>query len=257
MPTVTSLPGSELALTSGKPSSKPRTGPDQVGYWNRSMACTLREHDRSVRPSQDASKPDPGWTSVDRPALHLVGPCPTRCRATQSVESVEGGAEGEDAPVRADQPIAAGGVVGGHPHNGCGQGKAPGRTVEGGVTVGEDASVGGYEPVAEPTARARHAVDRPVEHDAAGGPEERCTEGEDAAVRGHQPVAPIGIGTDADHWLVQRLSTHRTEEGRVSEGEDPSVGGHQPVALAGRRGGDVDDRGVQVHGSCGSVEARI
>ena len=58
------------------------------------------------------------------------------------------------------------------------------------VAEGEDAAVGGHQPVAAAVGRRRHAHDRLVERDASRrAPELRAAEGEDAAVGGHQPVA--------------------------------------------------------------------
>ena len=67
---------------------------------------------------------------------------------------------------------------------------AAGRAVEGGVAVGEDASVRGDEPVAPAVGGRRHAHDGPIEHHAAGGAVEGgVAVGEDASVRGDEPVA--------------------------------------------------------------------
>src|SRR5258706_540625 len=64
---------------------------------------------------------------------------------------------------------------------------------EAGVAEGEDAAVGGHEPVAVAGGRGRHAHDRLVQPQVAGRPGEGgVAEGEDAAVTGDEPVAPGG-----------------------------------------------------------------
>ena len=71
--------------------------------------------------------------------------------------------------------------------------RAPLRPVEpwkSGVAEGEDAAVGGHQPVAAPVGGGGHAHDGLGERDVARrAVEARIAEGEDAAVGGHQPVA--------------------------------------------------------------------
>ena len=80
------------------------------------------------------------------------------------------------------------------------------RPEELGVTEGEDAAVGGDQPVAE----------------------------------------AVGGGGDADDRCVQGRAAGRAVEAGVAEGEDPTVGGDQPVAVAVRRRGHADHRLVEV-----------
>ena len=83
------------------------------------------------------------------------------------------------------------------PTTGSCQHDCTGRTVEAGVAVGEDAAVGGHQPVAVPVRRAGHAHHRLVEGEVAGrAVEAGVAVGEDAAVGGHQPVA-AAVGVEA------------------------------------------------------------
>ena len=84
----------------------------------------------------------------------------------------------------------------------------PRGAVEARVSEGEDAPVGGDEPVA-------------------------------GAARG---------GCDADDRLVENDVPRGAVEARVSEGEDAPVGGDQPVAVSTRCDGCVDDGLVQPEG---------
>ena len=59
-----------------------------------------------------------------------------------------GVAEGEDAAVVGDQPVAAAVGGGGHADDGLVEGDAAGGAVEAGVAEGEDAAVVGHQPVA-------------------------------------------------------------------------------------------------------------
>ena len=59
-----------------------------------------------------------------------------------------GVAEGEDAAVGGDEPVAVAGGRGGDADDGRGEAAAAGGAVERGVAEGEDAAVGGDEPVA-------------------------------------------------------------------------------------------------------------
>src|SRR5581483_4184041 len=73
------------------------------------------------------------------------------------------------------------------------QGLTAGGAEEGGVSEGEDAAVGGREPVAPAGRRRGHAHDRLVQGDGARrAVEAGVAEGEDAAVRRREPVAPSG-----------------------------------------------------------------
>ena len=82
---------------------------------------------------------------------------------------------------------------------------AAGGAVEPGVAEGEDAAVGGHQPVAAAVGGGRHAHDGGVEVDVAGGAvEPGVAEGEDAAVGGHQPVAAaVGGGGHAHDGGVE------------------------------------------------------
>ena len=108
--------------------------------------------------------------------------------------------EGEDAAVRGDHEVAVAIGGGHHPHDGCveavRQARAGGMqaatgdgTVEARIAEGEDAAVGGDEPVAAPVGRGGDADDGALEMQRAGGAVELGRpEAEDAAVRSHQPV---------------------------------------------------------------------
>ena len=87
--------------------------------------------------------------------------------------------------------------------------------MEGGVAVGEDAAVGGHQPVAVAVRGGRHAHHRSVEHEVAGrAVEDGVAVGEDAAVRCHQPVAAVVAGRrDGDDGLVE-LEVPRVAEVR-------------------------------------------
>ena len=76
-----------------------------------------------------------------------------------------------------------------------------------GVAEGEDAAVGGHQPVARAVIARRHPDDRRVEVGAA----------------------------------------HRAVERGVAEGEHAPVGGHRPVALAVRRRSGADDGRIECH----------
>src|SRR5205823_5555939 len=82
----------------------------------------------------------------------------------------EGGvAEGEDAAVGGDEPVAPAGPRGRHGHDGLVERLAPHRPVEGGGAEGEDAAVGGDHPVAAPVGCGGHAGHRLGQRDGAGG----------------------------------------------------------------------------------------
>ena len=102
---------------------------------------------------------------------------------------------------------------------------------------GEDAAVGGDEPVAAGGRIGRHADDRLVEGDTAGGSVERGgPEAEYAAVTGDQPVAvSVGGGGHSDDRLVEMVAARRAVKWGV-EREHSAVGGDQPVAAGGRIG---------------------
>ena len=73
-----------------------------------------------------------------------------------------------------------------------------GRPVEAGVAEGEDAAVGGHQPVPAAVGGGRHAHHRLGEPEVARrAVEAGVAEGEDAAVGGHQPVALAEDGVGA------------------------------------------------------------
>ncbi len=119
----------------------------------------------------------------------------------------------------------------------------PGRAEELCITVGEDASVGGHQPVARSVRGRSHAHDGFVQVERPGrAVEMRIAVGEDPSVGGHQPVARSVRGRSHAHdGLVQVERPGRAEEMRVAVGEDATVGGHQPVALPIRRRGHRND----------------
>src|SRR5204863_387042 len=78
----------------------------------------------------------------------------------------------------------------GHAHDWLAEAERSGRAEEGRVAEGEDAAVGGHEPVAFPIWRGNHAHDWLAERQRSGGPEEAgVAQAEHAAVGGHEPVA--------------------------------------------------------------------
>src|SRR5436309_828148 len=103
----------------------------------------------------------------------------------------EGGvAEGEDAAVGGDEPVALAGGRGGHGDDGLGQLEVAGGAKELGVAEGEDAAVGREQPVALARGPGRHGDDGLVQLEVTGGAlEAGGAEGEDAAVGGDQTVA--------------------------------------------------------------------
>ena len=129
---------------------------------------------------------------------------------------------------------------------------------EGGVPVGEDAAVGGHQPVASTVGAGRHAHDRAGQ---AYGPgralEAGVTEGVDTAVRTDQPVtAPVGGGGHA-HDRPSRWSAKEVAEGGGVEGVDVALRPHFPVPTGGRIGGHPGrwGRGQALPGH-GAVERR-
>src|SRR5664280_1332960 len=127
--------------------------------------------------------------------------------------------------------------IAGHADNRLVEMNGPGRAVELGVAEGEDAAVGGRQPVALAVRSGSHADNRLVEMNGPGRAVELgVAEGEDAAVGGRQPVAlAVRSGSHADNRLVEMNGPGRAVELGVAEGEDPAVGGRQPVAGGGQR----------------------
>ena len=80
-----------------------------------------------------------------------------------------GVAEGEDAAVAGDEPVAVAGGCCGHADDGLVELDGAGGAEEAGVAEGEDAAVAGDEPVAVAGGVGRHADDGLVECDGAGG----------------------------------------------------------------------------------------
>ena len=152
------------------------------------------------------------------------------------VEPWNGVAEGEDAAVGRDEPVAVAGRGRCHADDGLVEGDGAGGAVEDGVAEGEDAAVGRDQPVAVAGRGRRHADDGLVEGDGAGGAvEDGVAEGEDAAVGRDEPVAVAGRGRcHADDRLVEVDGAGGAVEGGVAEGEDAAVGRDEPVAVAGR-----------------------
>src|SRR4029077_663770 len=109
-------------------------------------------------------------------------------------------AEGEDAAVGGDQPVAAAVGGGGHADDGLVEVEAAGGAVEPGVAEGEDAAVGGDEPVVAPGG--------------GGGP---------AGGAGELVAAPVGGGGHADDGLVEVEAAGGAVEPGVAEGEDAAV----------------------------------
>ena len=125
--------------------------------------------------------------------------------------------------------------------------QAAGGAVEGGVAVGEDAPVGGHQPVALAVGGGGHPHDGPVERQTAGGAVEGgVAVGEDAPVGGHQPVAlAVGGGGHPHDGPVEGRTAGGTVEGGVAVGEEVPVGGPERVGL--RRGQHRDQAGQDEH----------
>src|SRR5581483_11220117 len=125
-------------------------------------------------------------------------------RRVSSQRAEEGpGGEVEDPAVLADHEVAVGEAD--HAGDGLVELRAAHRALEAGVAEGEDAAVGGHQPVAL----------------AGGGRDERLD-------RGVEPGA-----------------AHRAVEPGVAEGEDAAVAGHHVVALARGRRDRVEDGPVE------------
>ena len=129
--------------------------------------------------------------------------------------------------------------------------------VEGGIAVGEDAAVGGHQPVAAAVRRCGHSDHRLVQMQTPGRAVERCVSvGEDATVRGHLPVATVtGRGRHPDHGSVELEGTGRAVELGAAVVEDAAVRCGQPVALARGVRPVVEGAGRGV-GTIGTDEAR-
>ena len=167
-----------------------------------------------------------------------------------------GVADGEDAAVGGDQPVAAAGQVCGHPDDRPVEGQVPGGPMEHGVAESEDAAIGGDQPVAPVVRCCRHPDDGLVERQVPGGPmEDGVAEGEDAAVGGDQPVAAtVRRGRHRDDGLVESQASGGAEEPGVAEGEDAAIGGDQPVSPVVWGGGHRDDGPVEGHTAGGAEE---
>ena len=104
------------------------------------------------------------------------------------------------------------------------------------VAEGEDAAVGGHQPVAVAVGSRRHADDRLVEVNRSGAAVElRVPVGEDTAVGRDQPVAVlVRRRRHAHHRTVEMDAAGGAEEARVGEAEHAAVAGGHPVAAAAR-----------------------
>ena len=87
-------------------------------------------------------------------------------RAGRTVE--RGVAEGEDAAVARDEPVALAGRRRGHADDRLVEPDRAGRAVERGVAVGEDAAVGAEQPVAVAVRRRLDRDDRRLQWDRRG-----------------------------------------------------------------------------------------
>ena len=138
-----------------------------------------------------------------------------------------GVAEGENATVGADQPVAV--AVGGanDAHDRLVQRLTRHRPEEGCSAEGEDAAVSGGE-FQSCGAGTGSADDRGIELFAGQRVAGRCrgvAEGENATVGADQPVAvAVGGANDAHDRLVQRLTRHRPKELRIAIAEHATVG---------------------------------
>ena len=121
------------------------------------------------------------------------------------------------------------------------------RAEEGGVTVTEDTSIGGDQPVAVAVSGGSHPHDRLVQLQAAGrAVEDGVAIAEDTTIGGDEPVAAAVRRWRPSHdWSVQLQAAGRAVEDGVAIAEDTTVGGHQPVALAVGRGSHAHDRLVE------------
>ncbi len=171
-----------------------------------------------------------------------------------------GVAEGEDAPVRRDQPVPVARLRRRHAHDRLIQVQAPGRSVEERITEAEDPPVRGHQPIATPVGCRRHAHDRRVQMQAARGPVEvGVAEAEDPPVGRDQPVAtPVGRRRHAHDRRIQVQASGRAVERHTAEAEDPSVRGDEPVPrrLARQRARGLGVLGRHDPGQRGEAERR-
>ena len=131
---------------------------------------------------------------------------------------------------------------------------AAGRAVEGGVTEGEDAAVGGDEPVALAVGRGRHADDRLVEGDGTGrAVEGGVTKGEDAAIGSDKPVAlPVLRRGDGDDGVVERPADGAERTSRAEVPHRPLRTG-EPVVVRGDAGQRGHARAVDAPAATSAV----
>ena len=167
--------------------------------------------------------------------------------------AVEAGvAEGEDAAVGGEEPVALAVGGGGHPDDRLVQVDRPGGAVERGVAEGEDAAVGGHQPVALARTGGGDADDRPVEGHGCRGAENRCVaQGEDAPGGGGQPVVG-GDGTVGRTGLVLRGDGRRL---RRAEEDGQGGGGEQKCERAEERLPDRHVTGIVTEG--GDLEVTV
>ena len=132
-----------------------------------------------------------------------------------------GVAERGGGPVLLDDPVAVAGAGGDQALHRV-TGLAGRRSVEGGITEGEDTAVRGHQPVAPPVRRGVHAHDGLVEGEGSGRTVEGgIAKGKDAPVGRHQPVAlPVGCHLHPHDGLVEDDVAGRPVEGGVAVGED-------------------------------------
>src|SRR5438309_2402426 len=131
------------------------------------------------------------------------------------------------------------GLEPGHPHHRLVELGGPGGAVELAVPEGEDAAVGGHEPVAVAGPGGCHADDRLVQGGGARRAEELgVAEAEYSAVGGHEPVAVARWRGRRPHdGLVEDGAALGSEELGVPEAEDSAVRGYEPVARGTRPAG--------------------
>ena len=162
-------------------------------------------------------------------------------------------AEGEDATIRRDQPVALPRRRRGHPDDRLVEPDRAGRPEETRVAETEDAAIRRDQPVALPRRCRRHPHDRLRQPHRAGRPEEtRVAETEDAAIRRDQPVAAIVEGGGHPDDGIPREAGGGAVVRGVAEGEDSAVTREQPEAVdgPGADGGGIEgDHGNRRHGA--------
>src|SRR5579875_3423400 len=122
--------------------------------------------------------------------------CPAGQLLAHERPIVAGVAEGEDAAIGSDEPVAAPVGGGSNAHYGPVEVDVPRGAIKARVAEGEDAAIGSDEPVAAPVGGGSNADYGPVEVDVPRGAiKARVAEGEDAAIGSDEPVAaPVGGG---------------------------------------------------------------